>query len=430
MEHNQMPHISSPPWSNRTKRLVILVCGGLLFLLWLQLLQIWTIVIIAVLIAYLLNPIVNFFDHHILRRIPFDSLRRSLAVLLTLLSVILVLVAVGILIVPPLAIQMQQFVVQIPDLVDSYERQLEDTLSYPISFGQSEVILWDEIQAWVGASENDVANSPAFGDAIRDAAFALSRPVVGIATLAVSLVFNFLFTLVILFYLMRDGSGFVNSIIKNAPPSYKADIKRLALELQRIWNAYLRGQILLGIIVGVTTGISASILGLPQPLVLGLLAGFLEFIPNIGPLLASVPGVLFALVFPSTTIPALQGIPFAIAVAIMYVIIQQGESLFLVPRVMGQSLDLHPVAILIAVLSGAAIGGILGIILAAPVLATMRLFFIYIWGKLTDTDPFAQRASFSMGYAASTHAPSLGKTPAPALNSPPFPEHSGEIVEE
>lgn len=423
------PSLTSPPWSGRTKRTVALIVIGLILFSFLKLLDAWTIVIIALILAYLLNPIVNVFDQHALTFIPFNGLRRSLAVLLTFALLILAITLGIIVIVPPLVSQTQDFLEELPDLVASYEEQLERSLSRPISVGNTKIIPWEELRGVLGGDE-DPENQVDLSNTVRDAITTLSEPVVNVATFAISFVFSFFLMLVIMFYLMKDGPAFIHKIDHAIPIEYQGDVRRLIYELGLIWDAYLRGQLLLGIIVGVETGLAAAILGLPQPLVLGLLAGFLEFIPNIGPILSSIPAILFALISPSTTIPGLEGVPFALIVAAVYIFIQQSEALFLIPRIMGHSLDLHPVAILIAVISGAALAGLLGIVLAAPVLATIRLLLIYIWGKLLDYDPFAQPAPMPMNVPTSPFETYLAPTRPPALSSPFLPEQSGEIVDD
>jgi predicted PurR-regulated permease PerM len=173
-----------------------------------------------------------------------------------------------------------------------------------------------------------------------------------------------------------------------APPSYQGDMRRFFYELAKVWSAYLRGQLILCIAVGMAVYIAALILGLPNAPILGLLAGLLEFIPNLGPIVAAAPAVIIALLTQSSTFPFLSGLPFALIVAGTYVVIQQVESYYMVPRVMGGSLNLHPVVVIIAVVVGASVAGALGIILAAPLTATLRLVGTYIYGKLFDIDPF------------------------------------------
>jgi predicted PurR-regulated permease PerM len=121
-----------------------------------------------------------------------------------------------------------------------------------------------------------------------------------------------------------------------------------------------------------------------------LLAGLLEFIPNIGPLIALIPAAFLALVSQSSTLPFLEGPLFALVVIIVWTGLQNLESIFLVPRIMGESLDLHPFAVIVAVLGGAALAGALGVILAAPLLASGRVITRYIYGKLTGRAPFRE----------------------------------------
>lgn len=428
MLSNPPPSLTSPPWSDRTKRTIVLIIGGLFFLLMLQLLKAWTIVVIALVFAYLLNPVVNLFERQLLVYVlPFKEMRRSLAVVLTLIWVIVLVVLMLIVLVPPLAAQSQEFITELPARVSSYEEQVENSLSRPIRIGNGTIIPWDEIVKATGGNESAVNFD--IVSAVQQAATTLSSPVLDVATVAVSVVFNILFTIVIMFYLMKDGPYFIERLEQITPVEYQGDIQRIIYELGSIWNAYLRGQLLLGFIIGLETTIAATILGLPQPLVLGLLAGLLEFVPNIGPFLSSVPAILFALISPSSTIPGLDGLLFALVVFLTYVFIQQSEQFFLVPRVMGRSLDLHPLAILMGVLSGAALAGILGIILAAPVLATLRLLLTYIWGKLWDVDPFAKTPS-KIEIPDLPREAILYSTRPHALASPPLPEASGEIIED
>jgi predicted PurR-regulated permease PerM len=134
--------------------------------------------------------------------------------------------------------------------------------------------------------------------------------------------------------------------------------------------------------------VAATVLGVPNPLVLGLIAGVLEFVPNLGPLLALVPAALLALVSQSNTLPFLEGPTFALVVIIVWTLIQNVESLIIVPRVMGGSLNLHPVVVIVGVLAGASFAGALGVILAAPAIASVRLLLHYIYGKVTDQQVF------------------------------------------
>ncbi|MGQ9518417.1 MAG: AI-2E family transporter, partial [Anaerolineae bacterium] len=121
--------------------------------------------------------------------------------------------------------------------------------------------------------------------------------------------------------------------------------------------------------------------------ILGLLAGVLEVIPNFGPVLAAVPAILLALFQGSRFIPV-GNAWFALVIAGAYVLIQQIENNYLVPRIIGRSVKLHPVVVLVGAVAGAYLGGILGVFLAAPVIASARVLGRYLYHKVLDMEPF------------------------------------------
>ncbi|HCB49129.1 MAG TPA: hypothetical protein DEP47_06315 [Chloroflexi bacterium] len=199
-----------------------------------------------------------------------------------------------------------------------------------------------------------------------------------------------LIILVLSYYMVKDYRFLWGSIVALAPDDYHADMQRLGIEVSSIWNAFLRGQLILGFIVGFATFLVAVVVGLPNALFLGLLAGILEFIPNIGPVLASIPAILLALFQnESSWLGSLVGpFWFALIVLLLYGLIQRVENVYLVPRIIGRSLNLHPLVVLIGAVVGASVAGIFGILLAAPLLATARLILAYIYHKLLDQPPF------------------------------------------
>jgi predicted PurR-regulated permease PerM len=190
------------------------------------------------------------------------------------------------------------------------------------------------------------------------------------------------------FYLMRDGHTFVHRLVEFTPTTYRNDVRRILYELAQVWSAYLHGQIILGLVMGTVVFTVATLLGVPNPFILGTLSGLLEFIPNIGPALALIPAALLALSSQSSTLPFLSGLPFAIVVIVVWTALQNIEAIFLVPRIVGGRLNLHPFIVIIAIIGGASLVGALGIILAAPMVASARVLLQYIYGKLTDQNMF------------------------------------------
>ena len=390
------PPITSARWGTRTKRIV----GIFLFLGFIAGLIIFAdvipLLIIAALLSYLLWPLVNFFEHRFLWVLPFGS--RSLAVLMTFLIVIAGFAVSLVLIIPVLVDQVALVGESLPLFLADLEAEARRVLSQPLSFGGSPVLIdgeplvpLDQLEQLSGA--NGEAGS-VMGENFDLMQFvgtflgSLTGPAFSVLGGAITAIINVAFLIVIMFYVMRDGDKFINHVIRVTPSAYQGDARRLFFELGRVWNAYLRGQLMLCIIVGMAVYIAALVLGLPSAPILGVIAGFLEFVPNIGPIIATIPAVLVALVSTSSTIPFLSGLPFALVVIAIWTLIQQLESIYLVPRVMGGNLDLHPVVVLISVLAGASAGGALGVILAAPFMATARVFGQYFYGKLFDSDPF------------------------------------------
>jgi predicted PurR-regulated permease PerM len=206
-----------------------------------------------------------------------------------------------------------------------------------------------------------------------------SRFASGFAATLVQLVL----TLVISFYMVRDVPRIGRYLDGLVPPGYRDEIAQVRREIAAVWNGFFLGQIILCLVVGVATGTALWLVGVRSAFALGVLAGILEIIPNIGPIVAAVPAVVLAF-FQGSTHLAISNFWFALLVIGLYVVIQQVENHYLVPRIIGSSVNLHPVVVLFGVLTGASIAGILGIFLAAPVLATIRVIAQYAYHKLLE----------------------------------------------
>ncbi|MFW5709715.1 MAG: AI-2E family transporter, partial [Chloroflexota bacterium] len=396
MTRSTPPPLTSARWGPRTKRIVGIFVVIALFLALIVFRDVLPLLVVAVLLSYLLWPLVNLIDQRVLGFIPFRV--RSFAVLLTFLTVIATFVAAVILILPVIINQISQIGQELPAFIETLETEVRRVLSRPITFNGVPVLLngeplipMDRIEAVT--AENGISgifeaeNFDVFQ--ILGAFFgSLTAPAFSVVGGAITAIINITFLLVVMFYMMRDGDKFIIHIVNVVPLSYRGDVQRLLHELGRVWNAYLRGQLILCFVIGMAVYVAALALGLPSAPVLGLLAGMLEFIPNLGPFLALVPAALIALVSESSTLPFLSGLPFALVVIAVWTGIQQLEAIYVVPRVMGGSLNLHPVVVILAVISGASVGGALGIILAAPFTATARVVGQYFYGKLFDIDPF------------------------------------------
>lgn len=376
--------------------MVVLAIIGLAFV---RLSEVLPIVGMAVILAYLLSPVVNFIEHRVLLYGRFGkATHRNLAVILTYILIVAVVIIVVLVVVPVLVRQIEDFGRMIPGLIRNVEQGIEQKLSEPLTFNGEPIALNGEpfiplrrLQEATGYQHltqmlqiqdmNLVGTTQTFIGSLTGPAFDF----VGGALTAV---INTILLFSMMFFLMRDGSMFIDRSVDLLPPLYRGDLRRILYELGRVWHAYLRGQITLAIGMGSVVVIIATLLGLPNPAILGMISGLLEFIPSIGSGLAIFPAALLALTSQSSTIPFLGGAPFAVVVIIAWAVLQNIEAIILVPRIMGGSLNLHPFVVIVSIIVGATVAGVLGIVLAAPAVASLRIFGQYIYGKLMDKDPF------------------------------------------
>jgi predicted PurR-regulated permease PerM len=212
-----------------------------------------------------------------------------------------------------------------------------------------------------------------------------------LATLTVRTVINVIFVFFVSVYLASDllnmGSYFTRLADQ---PGYREDAIRLMAELKLVWGAYLRGQILLGLVIFAMVWIALTLLGVQNSLALGILSGFLEFVPTIGPVVSAIVAVIVAFFQPDNYLNLAPWLYALIVLGVM-ILIQQIENTLLVPRIVGGALNLHPFIVIVGVFMGASLAGVLGAVLAAPIIASLKVLGSYTWRKLFDLPPFPDR---------------------------------------
>jgi predicted PurR-regulated permease PerM len=199
--------------------------------------------------------------------------------------------------------------------------------------------------------------------------------------------FNFFLTFMVSLFITSESETTNGRFFQIKIPGYEYDIKRMGRELTNTWSAFIRGEF---IIIGAAILIYSTllgVLGLPNFVVLGIIAGLGRLVPYLG---AWVGWLTFGFTafFMKTNIFGVKPIVFALIVVAIALFIDSILDNVLTPRVMGNALEVHPAAILIAALVMANLFGLLGIVLAAPVLASLKLFLRYVLRKLMDQDPW------------------------------------------
>lgn len=173
----------------------------------------------------------------------------------------------------------------------------------------------------------------------------------------ITFVFTVMAIMVMTFYMTIEEEGIKKFVRSIAPLKYHPYLVQKINRIQERMGAWLRGQILLMLIIGSLTTLGLWALGVKYALLLGMIAGFMEFIPVVGPIISAVPAVFFAL-----TESPFKGL----AVLILYIVIQQLENHLIVPRVMSRAVGLNSLVVLIMILIGAKVAGVVGVLLAIP----------------------------------------------------------------
>jgi len=211
------------------------------------------------------------------------------------------------------------------------------------------------------------------------------RTVVGIVTAVIT---SAIVTALVAMYLNADSGRMHDATIQNIPPGYERDGLRMMVEIKRVWRGYLYGQLVNSLITGFLVFVVLWAVGLPGAFLMGAIMVVLNMIPTFGPILAAIPGVLAALLSGSTRWPELENYWFALIVVGIYLVVVQLQANIIAPRVMGTAVRLRPAVVLIGLLIGFQVGGLLGSLLAVPVIASIRDVAVYMWRKLIDADPW------------------------------------------
>jgi predicted PurR-regulated permease PerM len=319
--------------------------------------------VLGLILAYLLLPIVHWLEKHLPARLRDWGAARPVSIILTYLLFILIIGGLVAFVVPVIGPQVGNFVERIPryreqlgnlvrDSQQWYESNIPDSLKSTIEDNLANIA-----QGVLGQIQDNLVNmiSTVFGS------------------------INFLIGLIIipfwLFYILQDESRVKSGIMEALHPEIRGDVRSLAALVDDVLGAYVRGQLLLTLFVGVLATVALLIIGVPFAPVLGLIAGVFEVLPNIGPYLGAIPAILVAL----ATRPVS-----AIWVAVAFFIIQLVENLILVPRISGKSVKLHPALVMMVLVIGGQLAGFWGMLIAVPVTAVIRDVFLYLYLRLLD----------------------------------------------
>ncbi|MEA5078890.1 MAG: AI-2E family transporter [Anaerolineaceae bacterium] len=369
MESNDLN--STPRWSSSTKIVITFVLVAVVAFLIYKFKYILGPLLFAFFLAYLLHPVALFL--HKKAHFPW-RLAATLIYLLLFLVLIGLLTWGGISLVEPL----QNLTVFLQKLVNDLPTFLADLSSQPLMIGTFAIDL-SQFKITDLFTQLQGVLSPLLSN--------LGTILGNIASGAASTITWTFFTILIAYFIDVESEGLRSNMIKLRVPGYQEDISRMGKHLGRIWNAYLRGQLSVLVITIVVYSVLLTAMGVRYSLGLALLAGLARFVPYVGPFVAWTTYGLVAL-FQGTTMFNLLPLPYALVIIGIALITDVIIDNFVSPRIMSDSLNVHPAGVLVMVLVMANLVGFIGVLLSAPLLASFQLIFNYVIRKLMDLDPW------------------------------------------
>lgn len=313
---------------------------------------------ISLIISILLTPLAQWIQKYAkkigIKKFPYDfSISISFLIFLAVLYMIMIHIFV------PFIAELRDFSKSLPETFTAIQTAIPEIgKRYDLNVLPAEI--QSEVQGFVSKMIQEIGEyTLKFAQFSLFAIFSLASTVIELVVVPF-----------ITFYMMKKGSAFADLFAGFFPDKYQAHIKEVFKEIHFVLKAYIHGQLLLSVLMAAVVFVGMWIMDIPYPLVIGLLAGLVEMVPVIGPIIGAIPPILLGL---------LQGTATMIQVIIFYVIVQQLDSHFVMPKLMGSIIEVHPVAIIAGVLIGGSLFGVIGMMIAVPTVAVLQILFRHMW---------------------------------------------------
>lgn len=306
--------------------------------------------ILAFILAYLMNPLIEVMEKRNISR------RKSIA--LGFVIIIGVLTMIIFLILPTLYNELSKLSGTLPSTIDSFagiidrfREQFKSTglpnkvaLVLDEHLGQGEVLIANYLNQFLGKLPN-----------------------------ALSSVSLYLLSPVIAIYLLADWKSIREGFFRIVPQSRRMELRRLWQDINHVIREFVRGNLVIAVIVGILIGIGVKLIGMEYALLIGLICGVCDLIPFFGPVIGAVPSVLLALTYS----PGM-----AIKVILVILVVQQIEGGVISPKLMGNCVGLHPIWVIFALLTGGELAGVWGMFISVPVAAVIHVVIKHIYYRL------------------------------------------------
>ncbi len=309
--------------------------------------------------AFVLGAAIAFLIQPAVARLHALGMPRIVAIVLVFIAIIIALAGLVLLIVPLGVSEVGQLQTQAPGLAALAQERLNGI--QPIRVFGIDIDL---------KSVTQTINSH-----LREYLLGQFGNAVSLGLTAVTMILQLLLMFIVAFLLALEAPAVRRDLRRFVPNDYRTDFDQIWRRVRKMLYAYVRGQLIIAGLIGITSGVVCALLRLPDPVALGLIAGITALIPYLGPFIGAVPAILVGLS---------QSPGQALLVGIAYVVIPNIYLNFVYPKVMGDAVRLPPILVIVALIAGFSWGGILGMFVAVPIAATLRILFDHIYPRLYE----------------------------------------------
>lgn len=328
--------------------LLFIFAAIVLFLVRDNLRSIITPFIYALVLAYLLNPLVNFLER--------KELNRIIAILLVFIGIILALSILFMSFIPKLANDLLVFDSEIPNIFIFIESIIDELQDGRIPFVPDFLVDYIDI-------DSELAR---INLAVRNAFSNISTFIIA----STGTLLDIVMTPIITFYYLKDKERILSNLSGILQQNRFSRLQVILKDINRVLGGFIRGQLIVAMFVGILTGVGSAVIGVPYSLTIGFVAGVTNIVPYFGPWIGGVVPVLLALMISPIM---------ALWVTIWIIVVQQIESSFISPQVLSHSVGLHPLTVIFSVLFFGNMFGIIGMIIGVPLMGTIKVLVQYIW---------------------------------------------------
>jgi len=309
--------------------------------------------------AFVLGSAIAFLIQPAVTRLHDAGVPRLLAIGLVFVAIIIILAGLVLLIVPLAVSEVEQLQVQLPGLASSAQDRLNGL--QPVRVFGIDIDL-KGVTASINSHLREYLLGQ-FGNAVT------------LGLTALTTVLQVLLMFIVAFLLALEAPAVRRDLRRLVPNDYRTDFDQIWRKVRKMLYAYVRGQLIIAALIGISSGVACWAIGLPDPIALGLIAGVTALIPYFGPFIGAVPAILVGL----SETPGQ-----ALLIALLYLLISNVILNLVYPKVMGDAVRLPPILVIVALIAGFSWGGILGMFVAVPIAATLRILFDHIYPRLYE----------------------------------------------